>query len=94
MSPAQAFFDRPSSSSHHDRLHVFKTSFTTTMRCPEGFRCVSRITKFGKDHFGDVDPTAAADVFDKSIKDYEWNCPGEGKDRPQWREYEYIKGLE
>mmetsp|Transcript_128964 Transcript_128964/g.325427 ORF Transcript_128964/g.325427 Transcript_128964/m.325427 type:complete len:393 (+) Transcript_128964:1-1179(+) len=66
----------------------FKEAEGKTM-CMEGFRCVSRIGRFGKNHHGEVDPAAGKAVPDPLVPEYEWNCPGEGQ---VWKSDEFVHG--
>ncbi|CAK0839574.1 unnamed protein product [Prorocentrum cordatum] len=58
--------------------------------CAEGFRCVSRVRRFGYDHAIEVDASKAAEVEDPRMEDYEWDCPVNGK----WMRYSYETGTD
>lgn len=60
-------------------------------RCQEGFRCVSRVARFGMDHIGEVDAEAGKRVPDRDTPDYEWGCPGE---KGMWSPQEFVYGNE
>jgi len=70
-----------------EKLHA--TSFAGEGICEEGFRCVSRISKFGTGHWGQIDvgKEEIADV-EGSAPVYEWGCPFQG----EWSENKYESG--
>eukprot|EP00971_Amphidinium_carterae_P162460 3220545-Amphidinium_carterae.1 len=57
-----------------------------TNQCHEGFRCVSRVARFGLGHFGTVDlkqtervqAITDPEVSNRMQNLYEWNCPSDG----------------
>lgn len=73
-----------------DKLHQ-TTSFQAAGDgiCEEGFRCVSRISKFGTGHWGQVD-VGKEEIADAegSAPVYEWGCPFQG----EWSENKYESG--
>lgn len=73
-----------------DKLHQ-ATSFQAAGDgiCEEGFRCVSRISKFGTGHWGQVD-VGKEEIADAegSAPVYEWGCPFQG----EWSENKYESG--
>jgi len=73
-----------------DKLHQ-TTSFQAAGNgiCEEGFRCVSRISKFGTGHWGQVD-VGKEEIADAegSAPVYEWGCPFQGA----WSENKYESG--
>jgi len=60
-------------------------------QCMEGFRCVSRIGRFNKNHYGEVDAAAGKAVPDPKVPEYEWNCPGTDR---VWKADEFVTGVE
>jgi len=62
--------------------------------CKEGFRCVSRVGVFGKDHIlnDDVPLSSGRDqdmvANQKQAAVYEWNCPSDGK----WKADQFQSG--
>lgn len=57
--------------------------------CKEGFRCVSRVARFGREHDPEDNVTGSSPTHeDEESKDYEWDCP----DRGQWSSNSYESG--
>lgn len=59
-------------------------------KCREGFRCVSRVRRFGEGHPSGSDVSASPTIKDPSEKAYEWNCPANGV----WAGHEFESGTE
>lgn len=71
-----------------DKIHVTSFQAAGEGLCEEGFRCVSRISKFGTGHWGQVDPGKEEIADDGSAPVYEWGCPFQG----EWSENKYESG--
>lgn len=56
--------------------------------CPESFRCVSRVSRFGRNHIGDVIPMPDTSVVGQEPELYEWNCPY----KREWKESRFSSG--
>lgn len=56
--------------------------------CPESFRCVSRVGRFGRNHIGDVIPMPDMSLGREEPELYEWNCPY----KREWRENRFSSG--
>lgn len=80
---------------------VLNTTETAGTHCSEGFRCISRVSKFGRDHVGSVSADNAAEARkngelldqgerDKQARLYEWNCPAD--DGSAWASDRYEAG--
>ncbi|CAK0866968.1 unnamed protein product [Prorocentrum cordatum] len=50
--------------------------------CPEGFRCISRVGRFGYGHSGKVRKGLEKGVPESELNDYEWGCPVHGVWKP------------
>lgn len=58
------------------------------VKCREPYHCVSRVKKFGREHYGDIDPAKVDALDDKNTEDYEWRCPHD----EQWSLDMYDQG--
>eukprot|EP00930_Biecheleria_cincta_P035804 TRINITY_DN24601_c0_g1_i1.p1 TRINITY_DN24601_c0_g1~~TRINITY_DN24601_c0_g1_i1.p1 ORF type:complete len:559 (-),score=92.58 TRINITY_DN24601_c0_g1_i1:327-2003(-) len=56
--------------------------------CPEGFRCVSRVSRFGRNHIGEVLNVPDTSATSGEPELYEWNCPFQNK----WKENRFSSG--